>query len=183
MNGAAVLSAILGLLVLSGIASGLVDGWTNSRCLNSTHLFLWEDIPTSTGHYRSNTTKDCGPYQCNNQTEQCEQPYQLSEVQAGSSLPLYIVLFISGLIGLFIGAMGKNKHIIGTIWATIVFLVLSLQSIALDTIFAGTFFAGFTQIFIMISLLLCVISLLMTLVGMVSIIKKSTSKGRGVGYA
>lgn len=169
------------LLIPTVSASANCDEWTNSICSDNETLFCWENIPTSTGTYNANTTVDCSPFECNNLTKQCERPYNPTPVQASVSFPVFIILFLSGLFSLFFGV--KGKHIVLTIWSTISFLVLAMQSVALEAFFIGTFFAGFTTIFIALSWLLLLVSISFTLVGMVSIARNAHKKEpSGVEY-
>jgi hypothetical protein len=157
-------------VLLSIPVGAAVDGWTNARCLNSTHLYLWDDIGMSGRWLQANTTIDCTPYECNNYTESCNQPYQMSVVQSDFTLFTFFFMFISGITTLYFGAAKKKKHVLLTIWSTIMFSILSLQSVALDAVFTGTFFAAFTTIFIGINMLLMIVSLIVTFIGVIKML-------------
>lgn len=164
----------LAFVLLSGPVGAAVDGWTNARCLNSTHLYLWDDLGMSGRTLQANTTMDCSPYTCNNLTETCDQPYQMTAVQADFSLFFFVFFFVSAIAGLYYGAAREKKHVILCMYSTIIFFIIALQSIAMDAVFVGTFFAGLTPVLIGVSLLLAMVSLLATLIGAVKY-----AKGKG----
>lgn len=168
---------MLAALLMPAVAVAEVDGWTNSRCLNSTHLFLWDDMKLSGRDLLANTTVDCTPFECNNLSETCNQPYQMTAVQADFSLYFFFFMFIAGIVALFFGIAKKKKHVVLTIFATIMFLIMGLQSVALDAVFIGTFFAGFTSIFIGLCWILAIVSFLATLIGMVSYATGKSKRG------
>lgn len=165
---AAMISAFVLLSIPVGAA---VDGWTNARCIDGTHLYLWDDITMSGRSLQANTTIDCSPFQCNNYTQACNQPYQMTAIQSSFSLYIFFFMFLSGLGTLYLGALRKKKHVLLCVWSVIVFLLMSLQSVALDAVFTGTYFASFTIIFIGLNLLLMSVSLLATFIGMIKLMK------------
>lgn len=165
---------LISVFLINSCATVYADEWTNSHCLNKTHLFLFEKIQTSNGVYLANTTKYC-QHGCDNETASCVNPYVLNGIQANFSLTLYLFLFGSGIAALYYGAFRERKHLILMFWSTIIFIVLSLQSVAFESIFANTFFAGLTGIFVMLCLLLSVVALIFTLVGIVSFISDRRS--------
>lgn len=173
---------MVALLLLSGY-TGASDDWTHARCLNDSHLFLWEHIPTSNGLYTANTTVNCVPYECSNFTNSCEEPYNLTPVQAQFGLPMFLLLFGVGVFALYYGA--RKKHIVLTMFSAIMFVVIAMQSVSLDAIFTGTFFSPFTSIFVMLSWLLTIGAVLITLVGAVTIIndRRKQKMNKWVVYA
>jgi len=167
---------IVAAALLSAPAQAAVDGWANARCLDSTHLFVWDNITLSGRALLANSTIDCSPYECNNLSETCNNPYQMTPVQSDFSLYVYFFIFLSGVAALFFGAI--RKHVILTLWATAMFTIIGMQSVALDAVFSGTFFAGFTTILIGLCWLLVAASLLMTLIGAVDYSKKRAAANR-----
>lgn len=152
--------------------AGATDGWSNARCLNSTHLFQWDVIYTTLTTHRANSTTDCSPGLCDNNTASCVNRYEVTTIQASMFIPLYIILFVAAVGSLWFGWRGK--HIIGTMFSTIVFFTLGLQSVALDAFFAGTFFSGMTSIFIMLFWFLGICSFAMTLLGLYYYVDQTT---------
>lgn len=180
--GVLVVTMLTALVLLSIPVIAETDGWTNARCIDSTHLLLYDDLNFGSGRImRPNATVDCAPYECNNLTEMCNRPYQMTAVQADFSLFFFVFMFVSGVAALFFGVAKQKKHVILTIWSTIMFTIMSLQSVALDAVFTGTFFAGFTPMLIGLSMLLAVVSLLATFIGMLSIVKKNTDTKNKIG--
>jgi len=167
------LSVLLTLLFIAGFIPGSVSAWTNTNCLNNTHQSLYQNINIGDEFIKINTTKLC-PYGCINETGACSEPYSITPVQAQFGLPLFLIVFIGGLGSLWFGA--TRKHIILTMFATIMFFIMALQSVALDSIFVGTFFSGMTSIFVMVSWLLAIVSLAATLIGMVYYASDSAKK-------
>lgn len=85
-------------------------------------------------------------------------------------IDLYIILFLLGL-GLLVTA-AKFKHIIPSIFATVLFLTLAFESLNIEMVTS----AGETLIYqeatiLYVNYLLALISFLITMVGMVSVIR------------
>lgn len=168
MNKMGVGAFIITLMLIATPSLAMVDGWTHHSCINDTHLLLYEDNYVSTGHYTSNTTKICD-YGCDTRVDNCIQPYNISPIQAGISLPLFVILSLVAF-GLLVWGATK-KHIIGCLFATILFPVLALQGIAFDSILAYTQFAGITTIIVGIYWIGFIASFLLTLLGAVGYLK------------
>jgi hypothetical protein len=142
--------------------------WTNCFCSDNETLFLYEDIAANSP-YLANTSMECAPYACNNITRTCANPYEITAVQASFGLPLFLVLAGVALGSLIWGITGK-KYLLCML-ATILFAVLALQSIALETVFANTMLSSFTSIFVGGFWLATAASFLATLIGMLVSLK------------
>ncbi len=150
------------------------DTWTHAVCIDNETLFLWEDISTSTGSYKANTTVSCFPHACDNLTKTCVKPYSPTEIQANVSVFLTVLLIVMSISFLIIGI--KDKKYLLCMVATVFFIILSMQSVAFDTILRNTMFSGLTTVFIGIFWLFAIIGLIFTLVGVVDSIR-SKKKG------
>lgn len=161
------------LSAVSPMANAAVDGWTNSICLDDETLYLWEDIPTSTGYYTANTTKQC-PYGCDNRTRDCKEPYRMTATQSNMGIGLYIIISLLAIGSLIVGMKGQKWLL--CLFSTIMFPILALQSVALDSILAYTFFSGLTTVFIGIFWLLTVVSFVFTLIGAIATVKNKNKE-------
>lgn len=114
------------------------------------------------------------PYGCNPERLECNDPYDKEIVRADMSMSLYGILFFMALASLIVSVI--RKQILFSIFAIVLFSVLSFQSLSFNVILSGTPLASLISIFVYLNWMLIFIAFIVTLIGMTAYLKSRSEK-------
>lgn len=175
MKKVVVLGVMLVFFLTFLVSLGSINAY--SRCINSSYV-MEDHVIRVNGENITIEVPDFCPNGCDELKNACIEPYNISGEVIYMSLIFYILLFFIALGSLGFGAI--KKHIAFCIFATVLLSVLALQSFAIDTVLRGTQFASFTMIFVLLLWFLTIVSVFITLLGIISYFRKGEGENREV---
>ena len=151
------------LLVLALLlVPGALAFRTYRVCANSTHLYEEANVAVEGTDYKVNQTIYCN-HGCDTDRSECKEPYKPSGDVVYMSLVLYLSLFLMAAAALAVGYW--KQTVIFTLFSTIMFCVLALQTFSFDIVLAGTSFSSLTAVFVGLCWIFAILGIMLSIYG------------------